>query len=185
MDTVYASISHFHASANPRISHPGSLWGPSSFCPPTRLRFGGPPRPDGGRLRSSIVQLDRRGRVVGRTLSHYRVVERLGAGGMGEVYRAQDLKLDRDVALKVLPEGSLADEKARSRFRREAHALSRLSHPHVATLLDFDSEDGADFLVMELVSGPSLSEKLRDGPLPEKDILRLGAQLARLSSRAT
>jgi hypothetical protein len=75
--------------------------------------------------------------VVGRTLSHYRVVERLGAGGMGEVYRAHDLKLDRDVALKVLPQGSLADETARSRFRKEAHALSRLSHPHVATLLDF------------------------------------------------
>jgi eukaryotic-like serine/threonine-protein kinase len=117
--------------------------------------------------------------VVGRTLSHYRVEERLGAGGMGEVYRARDLKLDRDVALKVLPQGALADEAARSRFRKEAHALSRLSHPHVATLLDFDSEDGTDFLVMELVTGPSLDETLRQGPLSEKDVLRLGAQLAR------
>jgi Tol biopolymer transport system component len=117
--------------------------------------------------------------VVGRTLSHYRVDERLGAGGMGEVYRARDLKLDRDVALKVLPENALADEAARSRFRKEAHALSRLSHPHVAHLLDFDSENGTDFLVMELVAGSSLDEALRRGPLPEKDVLRLGAQLAR------
>jgi hypothetical protein len=117
--------------------------------------------------------------VVGRTLSHYRVVVRLGVGGMGEVYRAHDEKLDRDVALKVLPEGALTDESARSRFRKEAHALSRLSHPHIATLLDFDSEGGIDFLVMELVTGPSLSEKLREGPLPEKDVLRLGTQLAR------
>ena len=117
--------------------------------------------------------------VVGRTLSHYRVDERLGAGGMGEVYRARDLKLDRDVALKVLPENALADEAARARFRKEAHALSRLSHPHVAHLLDFDSENGTDFLVMELVAGSSLDEALRPGPLPEKDVLRLGAQLAR------
>jgi Tol biopolymer transport system component len=117
--------------------------------------------------------------VVGRTLSHYRVDERLGAGGMGEVYRARDLKLDRDVALKVLPENALADEAARSRFRKEAHALSRLSHPHVAHLLDFDSENGTDFLVMELVAGSSLDEALRPGPLSEKDALRLGAQLAR------
>ncbi len=117
--------------------------------------------------------------MIGRALSHYRVVERLGAGGMGEVYRAHDLKLDRDVALKVLPEGALADDTARSRFHREAHALSRLSHPHVATLLDFDSEDGIDFLVLELVTGPSLEELLRPGPLPEKDVLRLGSQLAR------
>jgi serine/threonine protein kinase len=117
--------------------------------------------------------------VVGRTLSHYRVDERLGAGGMGEVYRARDLKLDRDVALKVLPENALADEAARSRFRKEAYALSRLSHPHVAHLLDFDSENGTDFLVMELVAGSSLDEALRPGPLPEKDVLRLGAQLAR------
>ena len=117
--------------------------------------------------------------MIGRTLSHYRVVERLGAGGMGEVYRAHDDKLDRDVALKVLPEGALADEAARSRFRKEAHALSRLSHPHVAHILDFDSQDGIDFLVMELVTGPSLEEVLRPGPLPEKDVVRLGTQLAR------
>ena len=80
--------------------------------------------------------------MIGRTLGHYRVVSALGAGGMGEVYRAHDEKLDRDVALKVLPAGPARHEEARSRFRREAKALSRLSHPHVAMLLDFDSADG-------------------------------------------
>jgi serine/threonine protein kinase len=80
--------------------------------------------------------------VIGRTLSSYRVVEKLGGGGMGEVYLARDERLGRDVALKILPEGRLRDESARSRFRKEAQALLRLSHPHVATLLDFGSADG-------------------------------------------
>ncbi len=117
---------------------------------------------------------------MGDRLGPYEVVSPLGAGGMGEVYRAHDTKLDRDVALKVLPQGSLADEAARKRFRKEALALSRLSHPHIASLFDFDtSEGGTDFLVMELVSGPSLDTKLRRGPLPEKEVVRLGAQVLR------
>ncbi|HSD65111.1 MAG TPA: serine/threonine-protein kinase [Vicinamibacteria bacterium] len=119
------------------------------------------------------------GTVVGRRLSRYRVDERLGAGGMGEVYRARDEKLGRDVALKVLPAGSLTDDGARRRFRREARALSRLSHPHIATLLDFDSAGGIEFLVMELVGGPALDQELRKGPLAERDVVRLGLQLAR------
>ena len=117
--------------------------------------------------------------MIGRTLSTYRIVEKLGAGGMGEVYRARDEKLDRDVAVKVLPPGLLGDETARSRFRKEAKALSRLSHPHVATLLDFGSVDGVDYLVMELVPGPTLDVALREGPLAPNDVVRLGTQLAR------
>src|SRR5262245_11549405 len=98
---------------------------------------------------------------------------------MGEVYRAHDTKLRRDVAVKVLPAGALADEETRRRFRKEAETLSRLSHPHIASLLDADSADGVDFLVMELVPGATLEEELRKGPLTEKDVVRLGTQLAR------
>ncbi|MEE8202019.1 MAG: serine/threonine-protein kinase, partial [Candidatus Acidoferrales bacterium] len=116
--------------------------------------------------------------MIGKTLSHYRIVEKIGAGGMGEVYRARDEHLARDVALKVLPAGTLADEHARRRFRKEALALSKLNHPNIATVHDFDTQDGVDFLVMELVEGVTLSDKLAVGPLGEKEISRLGAQLA-------
>jgi len=114
----------------------------------------------------------------GQALSHYRIYEQIGAGGMGEVYRAQDQRLERDVALKVLPSGTLADEAARKRFRKEALALSKLNHPNIATVHDFDTQDGIDFLVMEYVAGETLGEKLRTGPLPEKGIARLGQELA-------
>ncbi len=117
--------------------------------------------------------------MIGRTLATYRILSKLGAGGMGEVYRARDEKLDRDVAIKVLPTGLLGDETARSRFRKEAKALSRLTHPHVSTLLDFGSADGVDYLMMELVPGPTLAEALQKGPLPAKEVVRLGTQLAR------
>ncbi len=116
---------------------------------------------------------------AGTRLGPYEVAELLGAGGMGEVYRARDTRLERDVALKILPSDKLADETVRRRFRKEARALSRLSHPHVATVHDFDTQDGIDFLVMELIPGQGLEERLRAGPLPEKEVLRLGAQLAR------
>ena len=97
---------------------------------------------------------------------------------MGEVYRARDEHLSRDVAIKVLLPGTLADEQARSRFRKEAEALSRLNHPHVATVYDFDTEGERDFLVMEYVSGAVLSERFVAGPLPEKEVIRLGQQIA-------
>jgi eukaryotic-like serine/threonine-protein kinase len=115
--------------------------------------------------------------LAGRTIAHYRVLEKLGGGGMGVVYRAHDELLDRDVALKVLPLGLLADDTARKRFRNEALALAKLNHPSIETVHDFGSEGGLNFLVMELVHGVSLSQKLRDGPLDEKQARRLGAEL--------
>jgi len=83
--------------------------------------------------------------MVGKTLGHYCVLEQIGAGGMGVVYRAHDERLDRDVALKVLPQGILSEESARKRFRKEAQALSKLNHPSIATVYDFDQEKGVDF----------------------------------------
>jgi serine/threonine-protein kinase len=116
--------------------------------------------------------------MIGKTLSHYRITEKIGAGGMGEVYKAHDERLDRDVAVKVLPSGTLADEHARKRFRKEALTLSKLNHPHIATVFDFDTQDGVDFIAMELVEGASLGEKLKTGALPEREISELGGQIA-------
>ena len=111
------------------------------------------------------------------TLSHYRIVEQIGAGGMGVVFRAHDERLDRDVALKVLPPGSVAEMAARRRFQKEARTLSKLNHPNIATVHDFDTQDGTDFLVEELIEGLSLDAMLASGPLSEKEIIHLGSQL--------
>jgi eukaryotic-like serine/threonine-protein kinase len=97
---------------------------------------------------------------------------------MGVVYRAHDERLDRDVALKVLPAGSLGDEDARRRFRKEALALSKLNHPHIATIHDFDSQGGIDFLVMELISGKAISHVIREGGLSDSEVRDLSLQLA-------
>ncbi|HTM00958.1 MAG TPA: protein kinase [Candidatus Omnitrophota bacterium] len=116
--------------------------------------------------------------MIGALLSHYRIVEQLGAGGMGIVYRATDERLQRDVAIKVLPTGTLDSEPARQRFRREAHALSRLSHPRISTIHEFDSVADRDFLVMEFVPGVTLADRLRSGPLPNEETLRIARQIA-------
>src|SRR6266508_5802852 len=97
----------------------------------------------------------------GSRISHYEIVERIGAGGMGEVYRAHDSRLERDVALKILPTGMLSDDTTRRRFRKEALAVSRLSHPNIAMVFDFDTHGGLDILVMELVEGLTLIERLQ------------------------
>jgi serine/threonine protein kinase/tetratricopeptide (TPR) repeat protein len=117
--------------------------------------------------------------LVGQKLSHYHVLEQIGAGGMGVVYRAHDERLDRDVALKVLPRGALSDEHARRQFRREALALAKLNNPNIATIHDFDTQNGVDFLVMECVQGVTLSDHVGKGALPEKQVLALGQQIAR------
>lgn len=116
--------------------------------------------------------------AVGINLRHYRIAEKIGAGGMGEVYRAHDEHLARDVAIKVLPAGTLSDQSARRHFRNEALALSKLNHPGIATIYDFDTQDGVDFLVMEYIPGITLSEKLAGRPLAEKEVIALGTQLA-------
>jgi len=122
--------------------------------------------------------------MIGQTLGHYLIVEEIGAGGMGVVYRAHDEQLDRDVALKVLPPGLLADEAARKRFRNEALALAKLNHPNIETVHEFGSERDFDFLVMELIHGVPLSKKLSEGPLDEALTRKLGAQLAEAMAAA-
>jgi serine/threonine protein kinase/tetratricopeptide (TPR) repeat protein/TolB-like protein len=116
--------------------------------------------------------------IVGRVLGHYRVLEQIGAGGMGLVFRASDQQLERDVAIKVLSRGMLADEEARKRFRHEALALAKLNHPNIGTVYEFGSHEGQDFLVMEYVDGGAIDAKLATGPLSQKEVLRTGFQLA-------
>jgi serine/threonine protein kinase/tetratricopeptide (TPR) repeat protein len=116
--------------------------------------------------------------MIGQRLSHYIIEERIGAGGMGVVYRAHDEQLDRDVAIKVLPPGALADEAAHKRFRKEALSLARLNHPNIATVHEFGSQDGLDFLVTEYIAGITLDAKLARGPLTPAEVIRFGVQLA-------
>lgn len=115
--------------------------------------------------------------MIGETIGHYGVIEKIGSGGMGEVYRAHDEQLDRDVALKVLPIGTLTDEAKRKLLRKEAQVLAKLNHPNIATVHEFNCQGGVDFLAMELIQGKSLREVLKAGPLAEKEIQRLGMQL--------
>ena len=117
--------------------------------------------------------------MIGRVLGHYKVIEQVGAGGMGVVYRARDERLERDVALKVLSTGSLGTDQARSQLRKEALALAQLSHAHIGAVYDFGTHDGLDFLVMEYVAGRTLGDRLHHGPLPEREVLTLAAQIAR------
>lgn len=114
----------------------------------------------------------------GSTLSHYALVERIGAGGMGEVWIARDQHLDREVAVKVLAGGAFGDPSTRERFRREAHLLSRLSHPGIATIFDFDTQEGIDFLVMEHVPGGTLLDRGLAGPIAVDELVRIGAEIA-------
>jgi eukaryotic-like serine/threonine-protein kinase len=117
--------------------------------------------------------------MIGKTLGHYQVVAKVGAGGMGEVYRARDTKLGRDVAVKVLPRELASDPGALARFEQEAKAVASLSHPNILAIHDFGTEDGVCFAVTELLDGAPLREKLEAGPLPVRKALDYGLQIAR------
>ena len=104
--------------------------------------------------------------MIGSTLGHFRITAPLGAGGMGEVYRAEDMRLGREVAIKVLPAAFTADPERLARFEREARALASLSHPRIAGIHDVGREEGTHFLVVELAPGETLAARLARGPLP-------------------
>ena len=115
---------------------------------------------------------------TGRTFGRSRLLDRLGAGGMGEVYRARDERLERDVAIKVILSRGANDEVLSKRLKREANILSQLNHPNIAAVYDFDREGDIDYVVMELVAGETLAERIRVAPLDEEDVLRIGMQIA-------
>jgi serine/threonine protein kinase/tetratricopeptide (TPR) repeat protein len=116
--------------------------------------------------------------TIGQVLGHYRIVEQIGAGGMGVVFRARDEQLDRDVALKTLPQLALLSDAARRQFRREALSLAKITDPHVAMAFDFGRDCGIDYLVTEYVPGLTVEAMLAGRPLPETDVFNLGKQLA-------
>jgi len=120
----------------------------------------------------------------GTKLGPYEILSPLGAGGMGEVYRARDTRLGRDVAIKVLPEHLSANPEVRARFEREAKTVSSLNHPNICTLFDVGREGDTDFLVMELIEGETLATRLAKGPLPVADTLRIGSQISDALDRA-
>jgi len=120
----------------------------------------------------------------GARLGPYEVVEAIGAGGMGEVYKGRDTRLDRSVAIKVLPSHLSANADFRLRFEREARAISAISHPHICALYDVGSHEGTEYLVMELLDGQSLADRLRKGPLPLDQMLRSGIEIAQALDRA-
>jgi Tol biopolymer transport system component len=120
----------------------------------------------------------------GTRLGPYEISSRIGAGGMGEVWRARDTRLGRDVAIKVLPEGVAQNDEFLVRFEREAKTISSLNHPNICTLFDVGHESGAHFLVMELIEGESLADRLQKGPLSPDQVLKIGAQIADALNRA-
>ena len=116
--------------------------------------------------------------MTGETLSHYRILNKLGGGGMGVVYEAEDLILDRHVALKLLPEELAGEPEAVTRFKREARAASSLNHPHICVIHEIAEDKGQTFLVMELMEGQTLRQRIGGKPMATEQVLELGVQIA-------
>jgi eukaryotic-like serine/threonine-protein kinase len=115
---------------------------------------------------------------IGQSLSHYSLMDKIGKGGMGEVYRAKDQKLGRDVAIKVLPEEFARDADRVARFQREAKLLASLNHPNIAAIYGLEESVGTQFLVLELVQGDTLADRIKAGAIPVEESLRLALQIA-------
>ncbi|MGE3473219.1 MAG: serine/threonine-protein kinase, partial [Vicinamibacterales bacterium] len=117
--------------------------------------------------------------MIGRQLSHFYIVGPLGSGGMGDVYEAQDLRLPRSVALKVLKPSLVENRTAQRRFDREARLAASLNHPNICTILDVGQTDGLAFIAMELLQGESLKQRLRNGPIPVAQLLEVASDVTR------
>ena len=116
--------------------------------------------------------------MIGKLLIHYEITSEIGRGGMGEVYQAKDTKLGREVAIKVLPEEFAMDQDRVTRFQREAKLLASLNHPNIAAIHGLEESEGVHFLVMELIEGDTLRDRIKSGPIPVEEALKLALQMA-------